>query len=337
MKIIKLNNRKSGQFIFFAFVGLLAVTLYFLLMPTKQSNSALKLGWQPPWINQGQIVEVLKHSGILEKYNVQIEYKPFTYGGPMTEAALAGDLDILFAGDQPAITLLSKDDNWRIVARMTNYRSAIMVPINSPLKSIDDLKGKKLAAAVGSTTYRDAIRELLDVKIDFKKDMQLVNLDQAEHALIISSNDTNWNGIDAIATYDPTIAIGINKGKARILKEWISPSVVLVNKDVLKNHRTEIENFLKSYSEAFNLYQNSPSKYNKLYGLESRLPLQDSTYFDMAEMEPNMTGRQIDIRNSTDRKKLLIANAQLAFKVGIIKKPVNLEIYFEDLQVDTKY
>src|SRR4051794_22856865 len=83
---------------------------------TSDSSFRLRLAWQPPWSNQGQVVEVLKNTNVLERHSVKVDYKGFTYGGPMTEAALAGQVDVLFLGDQPAATLMSKDKRWHIVA-----------------------------------------------------------------------------------------------------------------------------------------------------------------------------------------------------------------------------
>lgn len=332
MKPLKKNNQNKRIAVIAAVILVTSAAIAFLYQ-NNQPDKIIKLGWQPPWVNQGQIVEVLKHSDLLNKNGIQVDFKAFSYGGPMSEAALAGDLDILFAGDQPAITLLSKDPEWRIVARMTNYRSAIIVPLNSPLKTIEDLKGKKIAAAFGSTTYRDTYRELLNAGIDPKKDLQLINLDQAEHATVISQSN-GWNEIDAIATYDPTIAISVNRGKAKVLKEWESPSVVLVKNDFIINHREELKAFLKSYVESYVVYSQDPRKYNSLYAGESRLTLTDETYSIIARMEPNLNGvknvNDVDVVTNDTRKKMLIVNADIAFKIGLIKKQIALEKYIDN-------
>jgi ABC-type nitrate/sulfonate/bicarbonate transport system substrate-binding protein len=316
-------------------ITIIGVIAFVIFNNKTLENSPLRLGWQPPWVNQGQIIEVFKHSDVLARNNVKIDYKPFSYGGPMTEAALAGNLDILFVGDQPAITLISRDPNWHIIARMVNYRSAIIVPPNSPYKSLIDLKGKKIATAFGSTTHRDLIRELLQANIDPAKDVQLVNLDQAEHASVISSisPDKGWNGVDAIATYDPTIALGVSKNQARILKEWTSPGVIIAKNDVLKSKPNEIVNFLKSYREAFAIYANSPSTYNKLYSSESRLEVSDDVFTQMSSMEPNMSKKdisEIDVTITAERKQLHQLNADIAYKIKIIKKSLVLKDYFDD-------
>lgn len=318
----------------YSVLALLIAGIVFWIFLQKGKNAEkvepLKLGWQPPWINQGQLVVVLKHSDILKKNKVKVGFNPFTYGGPMTEAALAGSLDIIFAGDQPVITLLSKDSSWRIVARMVNYRSAIIIPRNSTFQSIQDLKGKRIAAAFGSTTHRDLIREFRKAGIDPKKDLELVNIDQAEHASLIEGGTDTWHGVDAIATYDPTIAKGIYKGNAKVLLHWISPSLVAVKDKVIREREDDLAAFLQSYQEAFVAYANNPARYNQLYSAESRLNLPDSVYAGMASIEPNMLALDIvgvHIDNDPERQGVLQANADLAFEMGLIKRKINIQSF----------
>src|SRR5271156_4716096 len=124
--------------------GALVLGRNFLASDSGQ-QAALKLGWQPPWANQGQIVEVLKQLSAGGTIHYPVEFLPFTFGGPMTEAALAGRVDGIFLGDQPALKLISKDAGWRIVSRLVNYRSAFVIPPASSIRSVADLRGKTVA------------------------------------------------------------------------------------------------------------------------------------------------------------------------------------------------
>ncbi|MBK8483876.1 MAG: NrtA/SsuA/CpmA family ABC transporter substrate-binding protein [Saprospiraceae bacterium] len=315
-------------------VGLfLSVALLVMCTSTNSSKkeTTLSLGWQPPWANQGQIVEVFKNTDVLTRNKIKLDYKPFSYGGPMTEAALAGTLDILFVGDQPAITLVSRDPNWRFVARMVNYRSALIVPPNSKLKTINDLVGKKVATAFGSTTHRDVVRLIRDAGLE--KDITLVNIDQAEHAALISKGGTDsWDGIDAVASYDPTIAISLYKNNARILLEWTSPAVVVARKEIVDNKPEELKRFLKAYIEANVIYAKNPANFNKLFSEESRLELPENVYTEMAKMEPNLTAgtnSEVNILIDSTRERIHQINADVALSIGIIKKQINVKDYID--------
>ena len=296
---------------------------------------ALRLGWQPPWANQGQIVEVLMHSDVLKQHGVRVNYRAFSYGGPMREAALAGELDLLFVGNQPAITLISRDDSWRIVARLTSYRSAIVVPNDSPLHSLADLKGRTLATAFGSTTHRDTVLRLQDAGVSVGKDVTLVNLDQAEHAAVIARGGTaKWGNLDAIATYDPTVAVALNSGQARILAEWPSPAVVVARRTLIEQRFDDLKNFLAAYAEAYSIYANSPAEFDQFYEVDSRLPLPATVYRTMAGYETNLAATNPSSVNiSLDEQALqsLERDTKTAFEIGIIKKQLEIR-QFVDLR-----
>ena len=288
----------------------------------------LRLGWQAPWANQGQVVEVLKNTDVLKRNDSVVDFRSFTYGGPMTEAALAGQLDMLFVGDQPAITLMSRDANWRIVARMVNYRSAILVPMASPARTLRDLSGEKIAAAFGSTTHRDAVRIVDEAGLEVGKDIHFVSLDQAEHAGVIArGGNRHWGDFAAIATYDPTVAVAVLGKQARILIEWASPGVVVVSKTALDARTDDLRRFLGAYIEAFSIYAQNPNHFDALYEIDSRLPLSPPIYRMMAAYEPNLSvtdPSKISISIDAAQKVVYQRNADIAMRIGIIKQRVDI-------------
>ena len=288
----------------------------------------LRLGWQPPWANQGQIVEVLKHSDLLTKAGISVEFVPFSYGGPMMEAAVANQIDIAFAGEQPVLTLVSKSADWRIVARMTQYRSAIVVPVGSPIRSLSDLRGKTIATAFGSTTHRDLVRVLSDAGLEGA--VTLVSLDQAEHAAVIQKGGTEkWGELDAIGTYDPTIAAAVARGQARVLYAWASPGLVAAREKIIRERRPELEKFLLAYVDAYAVYAKDPARANAWYSGESRLPLTDSQYAEIAAFEPNMSAKDaaaVDVRITDEVIRNATRNADVALKLGILKSKLDVRI-----------
>ena len=149
---------------------------------------------------------------------------------------------------------------------MTRYRSAIVVPLYSNVKKLEDLRGKKIAVAFGSTTHRDLARILRDAHLEDL--VQVVNLDQAEQAGVIATGNAHrWGGeLAGIATYDPTIARGLTE-KARILHAWASPALVAVREDLLKSRPEAIQGFLRAYREAYVTYALGPKLANSADGI----------------------------------------------------------------------
>lgn len=107
----------------------------------------IRIGWQIPAATQGQIVQVLKRTNVLDVHGLDPSLVPFSYGGPQVEAAFSGQLDVVFSGDQPAINLIARGGKWKIVARLFEDGVATIVPPDSPINELKDLRGKTVASA----------------------------------------------------------------------------------------------------------------------------------------------------------------------------------------------
>ena len=118
----------------FAFLALLAFDARGEVNP--ESAVPIRIGWQIPAATQGQILQVLKRTSVLEGQGLKPVLVPFSYGGPQVAAAFAGELDVFFSGDQPAINLIARGGKWKIVARLFEDGVGIIVPPSSPIESV---------------------------------------------------------------------------------------------------------------------------------------------------------------------------------------------------------
>lgn len=307
--------------IFFVLFGLILFKLNTNNIPKKE---IIRIGWQPPWVNQGQIAAVLQNTNILAKNNITADFIGFSFGPPMTEAALSGKLDILFAGDQPAFNLISKDPSWKIIAPLVHYRSGILIPLNSNIKSIKDLKGKTVATGIGSTTYRDTL-QLLEKNGLSQSDVKIVNLDVGEHLAFLESGRKSWQDIDALATYDPTLTIAENKGIAKLLIDYRSLGVVIINQKFYEKHPETVKRFLKALAEAFDYYSTNEVQANKLYSKAARYTIPEELFDKMGGVEPRLQRHNTTSMNF-DKETLreLESHLNTAIKLKLIKdKKIN--------------
>jgi sulfonate transport system substrate-binding protein len=114
------------------------------------------------------------------KDNITLEiYEILTGGGPVAnEAMIAGAIDIIHAiGDQPMITGIVAGTNAKALATLSRQTSTqgIYVAADSPIKTVEDLRGKAVAVAVGTFTHKCVIGVLEDYGIR-EEDIDLVNL-----------------------------------------------------------------------------------------------------------------------------------------------------------------
>jgi ABC-type nitrate/sulfonate/bicarbonate transport system substrate-binding protein len=98
-----LNTFSLGLFVFLA-----ALAIESRAEGTAPSAVPVRIGWQIPAATQGQVLQVLKRTSVLEGHGLKPIFVPFSYGGPQVEAAFAGELDVFFSGDQPALNLIAR-------------------------------------------------------------------------------------------------------------------------------------------------------------------------------------------------------------------------------------
>lgn len=103
-------------------------------------------------------------------------------------AALAGEqVDLVFTGPAEYVVLRSRAGVKPVVAiRRADYRSCIYVEAGSPVRQLEDLRGKKIGMSdIGSTSGHLGPSQLfVDAGIDPQKDLEVVTAGDAVHAAL---------------------------------------------------------------------------------------------------------------------------------------------------------
>lgn len=125
-------------------------TLPLLGRAARAQTVALKAGDQ-----KGGTEAVMKAAGALSGLPYQLEWKQFAAAAPLLEALNANAIDLAFAGDAPATFALAAGLPARIIAptRATGASTAIVVQKESPIRTIADLRGRRIAANRGSIAH----------------------------------------------------------------------------------------------------------------------------------------------------------------------------------------
>lgn len=170
---------------------------------------------------KGGVRAVLEAAGELKDVPYKIEWAEMPAAAPLLEALSAGALDVGSTGAAPFAFAYGNGAQIRaiMVTRVVERGpeagrgTAILVPANSPLKTIHDLRGKKLATVKGSIGQDVALRLLDAAHIDFK-DVQFVYLTNGEAKAALSSGS-----IDAWATWNPYTGIAVVENGDRVLQD----------------------------------------------------------------------------------------------------------------------
>jgi sulfonate transport system substrate-binding protein len=156
---------------------------------------------------------VLSAAGLLNTLPFHVTWSDFTSGPPMLEAMASGSVDIGGVGDAPPVFAASGGEPVEIVGARTTAgdQDAVVVPKNSPITSIQQLKGKKIAYGSGSSGNYNLLTVLTKAGLT-KKDVTLVNLQPAEALAAFTSGS-----VDAWDIWPPYVQQVVAQDGARVL------------------------------------------------------------------------------------------------------------------------
>ncbi len=263
-------------------------------------------------------MEVLKHTDLLGRSGLDVSFVPFSYGGPQSEAALAGDLDVIFVGDQPVINLLARGGRWKIVSRLFYTRTALMVPVDSPVASVGDLRGKTVAVPFGSVAHRFATVQEEAAGLNPDRDVRNANLDILEISNLVQAGGTKtWGKIAAVGVWEPTTSLFESQKLARVLDSARTLGVVAISDDFLTKHADASVHFLEAVLEAWAYYATHVDQVDQWYIADARLSYDVSILKSAASIEPNQAAKNlkdIDLMLSEENIQTLDAGAAWAYQ-----------------------
>jgi sulfonate transport system substrate-binding protein len=132
----------------------LAVLLQTFQQPASAADHVIRIGYQ----KYGNFI-LLKSTGALEKklapLGYSVEWTEFPSGPPLLEALNAGAVDFGQTGETPPIFAQAAAADFIYIAHEppAPKGEAILVPKDSPIKTVADLKGKKVALNKGSNVH----------------------------------------------------------------------------------------------------------------------------------------------------------------------------------------
>jgi sulfonate transport system substrate-binding protein len=96
---------------------------------------------------------LLSAAGLIGKLPFKVSWSDFTSGPPMLQAMGAGSVDIGGVGNAPPVFAAAGGSKIAIVGayQANPLGSALLVPKGSPITSVAQLKGKRIAVAQGSS------------------------------------------------------------------------------------------------------------------------------------------------------------------------------------------
>jgi sulfonate transport system substrate-binding protein len=260
-------------------------------------------------------------TGVFDKAPYKVSFARFTYGPPLIQAASSGDIDLGSVGDVPPITGAATEFGFSIVgvAHYINTKipdEDIIVPKGSPIHSLSQLKGKKIAVPEGSSANGLVLLALKSVGLT-PQDVQLDFLSPAAGATAFQSGK-----VDAWAIWNPQVSLAVQQG-ARIIAKGLPPIdqasnyYVAPDKDLTGPRRAALTDLFERLAAEFAWAVKHPAEFAQALSQEDTISLADAKAIVPASEWYIAPVKPSDIQAEQ-------ALSEAFFQAGQIKKLVNV-------------
>lgn len=219
-------HRRS--FILASLAAALAATTRLRTARAVDNPKVFRIGFQKNGVilvaKQQRLIEAL-----LEPQGIAVSWHEFQFGPPLLEALNAGAIDFGTTGDAPPIFAQAARANLYYVAAHGGSQNAIIVPENSPIKTVADLKGKKIGFGKASSAHSLLLAALTKGGLAWS-DITPVYLSPADASAAFARGS-----IDAWSIWDPFFALAEKQQSVRAIASsadtYPATSFYLANKD----------------------------------------------------------------------------------------------------------
>jgi sulfonate transport system substrate-binding protein len=215
-------------------LGTVAVAALSRQVRAQTAVKEIRIGYQ-----KNGVLVIARQQAALEKHfapqGISVKWLEFSSGPPMLEAMNVGSVDYGAVGDSPPVFAQSAGAAIVYAAGqpITNGQG-ILVPADSSIRSIADLKGKRVGFTKGSSAHNIVVQTLEKAGLTYA-DITPVYLTPPDAGPAFANGS-----IDAWSIWDPYFAIGETKQNGRILVNASeitkSNSFYIANRDFAKSH-----------------------------------------------------------------------------------------------------
>ncbi len=229
--------------------SLFVAAAFSVLPPQAQAAEELKIGYQ-----KTGLPVIARQQGVIEKAleakGVKVSWVEFTAGPPLVEALNVGSINVGWTGDAPPIFGQAAGSAIVYVAALPSNGKgeAIFTKPESGIKSVADLKGRKVGVGKGTSAHNLLVAALEKNGLKFS-DIEVIYLSPADAAAAFASDK-----IEAWAVWDPFYAIAETRYKpvtlARTSDVLAVSTYFLANRDYAKSHADTINTTIDALGEA---------------------------------------------------------------------------------------
>jgi NitT/TauT family transport system substrate-binding protein len=222
-------------------------------MRAHAEMAPINFGYQTTsWGSLGMIAE---SQGLFKKAGANVKIFHFSSGKDARNAMISGRVDAGVIGATPFIIGAAKGDMEAIALALYGAKTlAVVAGVKSGIKTLADLKGKKVGSQLGSATdfvFQNKIMPKAGLK---KEDVQIVNVRFQNHVAALTAGS-----IDAFAGVEPFPSVAEVNGLGKVLTDYSSydlqPIILAANTKTIKENHENLVAFTRGWLASVKLYQ----------------------------------------------------------------------------------
>lgn len=223
----------------------------------------VQVAFQAPWSGQNTVNIVMDRQGLLASRGIETKFQAFPSGPAINEVVVSARFQAGNGGNFPFTSLLDKNIPVKAIAiQSPNLLHALVVPPDSPVKTIKDLKGSNPPATIGIVTGSSAefyFQMAMQMNgIEAGKDVILKNMPPGEQMALPK-------GIAGVVPWDPTPTMMVDERKNGRIADSIFPynmyeGQFYLRAEVVENAPDVAQAFSDAFAEATLWIRLNPEK-----------------------------------------------------------------------------
>ncbi|KEF42758.1 MAG: hypothetical protein ER33_04265 [Cyanobium sp. CACIAM 14] len=308
-------------------IGLaLAASLGLLASATALAQSSPATTVKLDYAYYNPLSLVLKEKGLLEqdlkRKNIKVEWVLSQGSNKALEFLNARSLD--FGSTAGAAAFIGKANGNPIKAIYVFSKpewTALVVPKDSKIQSVKQLKGRRVAANRGTDPYIFLLRSLYSNGIN-PRSVEIVQLSHADGKTALEKGD-----VDAWAGLDPLMARAELESKAKLFYRntaFNSYGVLNVREDFARQNPDTVLTVLRSYEKARQWALKNPDGLKQVLIKESKLTDAVATrQLERTDLSSSTIG--------TPQKVVILAAADVLKKAGVVPADTDIQVVTNSL------
>ena len=242
------------------FLALIGATAAASTLPKAALAQSPELNFGFQNTSWGTIGMIAESQDLFKKAGANVGIYKFDSGKTTRDAMIAGRVDIGVIGATPFVIGAAKGELVAIGIALYGAKTlSVVAGTKGALKSVADLKGKRVGSQLGSATdfvFQNKIMPKFGLR---KQDVQIVNVQFQNHISALAAGS-----IDAFAGVEPFPSVAQVERIGTVLVDYsdfdLQPIILAANRSVVEGKRAAVLAFLRGWLDGVKVFREHPEQ-----------------------------------------------------------------------------